>query len=165
MNRLHALATWLEPLRPALGHDPADWVVLDGFEHALAHELPARPAPAAERSSLLMRIRRELAAAGFADVCLPADVGGRGRPLALQTLMQFIAGYYDTDLRDATGPGHDRLIQTNATAAARAAWQPRMLAGELIGIAATERHGGSRLPSITTTARIAPGGAWRLTGH
>ncbi len=165
MNRLHALATWLEPLRPALGLDPADWVVLDGFEYALAHELPARPVPAAERSSLLMRVRRELAAAGFADVCLSADVGGRGRPLALQTLMQFIAGYYDTDLRDATGPGHGRLIQTNATAAARAAWQPRMLAGELIGIAATERHGGSRLPSITTTARIAPGGAWRVTGE
>lgn len=165
MNQLHALATWLEPLRPALGIDPADWVLLDGFEHALAEALPARPAASADRSALLMGVRRRLAAAGFADVCLPADVGGQGRPLAVQALMQFVAGYYDTDLRDATGPGHGRLIQTHGTAAARAAWQPRMGAGQLIGIAATERHGGSRLPLITTTARPAPNGTWRLTGE
>jgi alkylation response protein AidB-like acyl-CoA dehydrogenase len=79
--------------------------------------------------------------------------------------MQFIAGFYDTDLRDVAGPGHGRMIQTHGTAALRATWQPRLASGELVGIAATERHGGSRLPAITTTARCRPDGGWWLTGE
>jgi alkylation response protein AidB-like acyl-CoA dehydrogenase len=35
------------------------------------------------------------------------------------------------------------------------AWGRRLRAGELIGIAATERHGGSRIRENTTRARLA----------
>ncbi|MBR7833283.1 acyl-CoA dehydrogenase family protein [Actinospica durhamensis] len=166
MNNLGALPAWLAPLRPALpGLDPGDWDLLDEFEHALAAALPSAAPDAGRRPAQLLELRGALARAGFADVCLPPAHGGRGRGLAVQGLMQFIAGFYDTDLRDATGPGHGRMIQAHASPAARAVWQPRLASGELVGIAATERHGGSRLPAITTAARRRPGGGWWLTGE
>lgn len=166
MNILGALPAWLAALRPALpALGPQDWDLLDEFEHALAAALPCAAPGAERRPAQLLELRAALARAGFADVCRAPEHGGRGRGLAVQGLMQFIAGFYDTDLRDVAGPGHGRMIQTHGSTAARAAWAPRLLSGELVGIAATERHGGSRLPAITTAARRRPGGGWWLTGE
>ncbi|MFE9825562.1 acyl-CoA dehydrogenase family protein [Streptomyces sp. NPDC005791] len=38
-------------------------------------------------------------------------------------------------------------------------------AGDLVGIAATERHGGSPLQEIATQATERPGGGWLLNGE
>ncbi|MGW4784984.1 acyl-CoA dehydrogenase [Streptomyces sp. NPDC004230] len=79
-------------------------------------------------------------------------------------LAGFVCGWYDLDLRDTVGPGHGRMILRYALPALRERWAQRLKAGDLIGIAATERHGGSRLTEIT--ARLQPDGDnWRLTGE
>ena len=57
------------------------------------------------------------------------------------------------------------MILADAPDAAARAWRPRLDAGELVGIAATERHGGSRIQEITTRASLDRNGRWRLTGE
>jgi alkylation response protein AidB-like acyl-CoA dehydrogenase len=74
-----------------------------------------------------------------------------------QTLAQFLAGARDLDLRDCTGPGHGAMVLTHAPADTAHTWEQRLRAGELVGIAATERHGGSRIREITTQARLGRG--------
>ena len=77
-------------------------------------------------------------------MAVAARDGGGGHPVLVQTMMQFICGYYDIDLRDATGLGHGRLIAAYASTPVRDRWLPRLLAGALAGIAVTETHGGSQ---------------------
>ncbi|MDG4785083.1 hypothetical protein O7626_03910 [Micromonospora sp. WMMD1102] len=67
-----------------------------------------------------------------------------------QTLAQFCAGVHDLDLRDVTGPGHGAMILTDAAEATAETWRARLGRGDLVGIAATELHGGSRVQEITT---------------
>jgi alkylation response protein AidB-like acyl-CoA dehydrogenase len=112
------------------------------------------------RSERLLRVRTELARAGHLGVAVTACDGGCGRPSTVQTLMQFICGYHDVDLRDSTGLGHGRLIATRASAPVRDRWLPRLPAGEPAGIAITERSGGSRPHAITTV--VTPRRGWRL---
>jgi alkylation response protein AidB-like acyl-CoA dehydrogenase len=57
------------------------------------------------------------------------------------------------------------MVLTHAIAGTAQTWGRRLHAGELVGIAATERHGGSRIREITTRARLGRGGQWRLTGE
>jgi len=78
--------------------------------------------------------------------------------------MNFVCGYHDADLRDATGLGHGRLIAAHATRPGRDCWLPRLLAGDLAGIAITEPNGGSQVHAITATATTHRDGSWRLTG-
>jgi alkylation response protein AidB-like acyl-CoA dehydrogenase len=138
------------------------------FEEALAGQLTLHPVgPDVEprlRSQRLARIRRELAAAGHLALAVPACDGGVGCPPVVQTLMQFICGYHDADLRDATGLGHGRLITRHASVPARDRWLPRLLAGDLPGIAITESHGGSQVHATATAATPHRDGRWRLSG-
>jgi alkylation response protein AidB-like acyl-CoA dehydrogenase len=157
---MSALA-WLEPLRSSVPElDTAAWASLERFDAALDELCPAAPAPseAAAWSRWLLDLRHELAARGHRAPT------GRAGPL-WQTLAQFLAGARDLDLRDCTGPGHGAMVLTHAPAETASTWGPRLHAGELIGIAATERHGGSRIREITTQARLGRGGQWRLTGE
>ena len=78
--------------------------------------------------------------------------------------MQFICGYHDADLRDATGLGHGRLIALHGTAPVREQWLPRLIAGDVPGIAITEPIGGSQVHAITTVATTHHDGTWTLTG-
>ncbi len=48
--------------------------------------------------------------------------------------------------------------------AVRDRWLSRLAAGDLVGIAATERHGGSRIQEITTAA-LAADGRWLISGE
>jgi hypothetical protein len=41
-----------------------------------------------------------------------------------QTLAQFIAGFHDLDLREATGPGHGAMVLTDARPDTSAHWRP-----------------------------------------
>jgi alkylation response protein AidB-like acyl-CoA dehydrogenase len=116
------------------------------------------------RSQRLARIRRELAAGGFLGLAVPASDGGYGGLAVVQALLQFICGYHDADLRDVTGLGHGRLIAQHAAAPIRERWLPRLIAGDLPGIAITERHGGSQVHATTTIATAHPDGTWTVTG-
>ncbi|GGK79106.1 acyl-CoA dehydrogenase family protein [Mangrovihabitans endophyticus] len=157
---MNALA-WLEPLRSSVPELDTDaWAALERFDTALDEFHRASPVPedAAARSSWLLGLRHDLASAGH------RAPSGPGRPM-WQTLAQFLAGARDLDLRDCTGAGHGAMVLTHAPAAVASAWEQRLLAGDLIGIAATERRGGSRIREITTQARLSNGGQWRLTGE
>ncbi len=153
--------TWLEPLRSSVPElDDAAWRALTRLADTLGTLCGAAP-PATEhaaRSRWLLGLRRELAARGHHAPSGPAG------PL-WQTLTQFVAGFHDLDLRDATGPGHGAMVLTEGTAEARNHWGARLAAGELAGIAATERHGGSRIQEITTRASVRGDGTWRITGE
>jgi len=52
------------------------------------------------------------------------------------------------------------MILTDAGEATAETWRARLHRGELVGIAVTERHGGSRIQEITTRARLRGDGWW-----
>jgi alkylation response protein AidB-like acyl-CoA dehydrogenase len=138
------------------------------FEHTLSGLLATHPiGPGTDprvRSQRLLAIRRDLAGGGYLAWAVPSCHGGAGGPAVAQTLAQFICGYHDADLRDATGLGHGRLIARHATPQERGRWLPRLLAGDLPGIAITEPHGGSQVHATTTAATAHRDGTWTLTG-
>jgi alkylation response protein AidB-like acyl-CoA dehydrogenase len=153
--------TWLEPLRSSVPElDTAAWISLERFDATLDKLCSAAPAhrEGTAWSRWLLELRHELAARGHRAPTGPAG------PL-WQTLAQFLAGARDLDLRDCTGPGHGAMVLAHAPAATARRWDLRLRAGDLIGIAATERRGGSRIREITTRACLGRGGSWRLTGE
>jgi alkylation response protein AidB-like acyl-CoA dehydrogenase len=161
-----AVGRWLAPLAATLSVlDQCDWAWLHEFEANLrdlaAAELPgsAQAAPA-RRSPWLLNLRRQLA-----QRHPPAGDGDPVRDAVRQTLVQFVCGFYDLDLRDAYGPGHGAAILAAGTEPVRRRWAARLAAGELVGIAATERHGGSRVHEITTGARITASRRWAIAGE
>lgn len=96
---------------------------------------------------------------------LAEDVDTAFQTAMAQLLTQFVCGYRDIDLRDATGLGHGQLIARHAHPETRRQWVPRLRAGELAGIAVTEPHGGSRVAQTRTHAVPAPDGTWFVTGR
>ncbi|MEV5967936.1 acyl-CoA dehydrogenase family protein [Kribbella sp. NPDC051952] len=110
--------------------------------------------PGSERSQRLLCVRRHLVSRGFGD----------GSAL-WQLLAQFVCGYRDIDLRDATGLGHGRLIACHARPSTRRRWVPRLLIGELAGIAITEPHGGSRVIETRTSAVLSADGYLLVSGR
>ncbi|AOS61201.1 acyl-CoA dehydrogenase family protein [Actinoalloteichus hymeniacidonis] len=157
-----AIGRWLESLLPVL--DPArlvDWPRLSELAAALNETLVTHPLDAGltggvERSRRLHDIRRALAVRGHLNT--------GGHPPLFGVLTQFVCGYRDIDLRDATGLGHGQLIARHGSARARQHWIPRLLAGELAGIAVTEAHGGSRPAETRTAAVHGSDGTWLITG-
>lgn len=157
-----AALTWLDPLRQSL--DPTgqvDWSRLEDLTTALDAAAMAQPigadVPAGpERSNRLQAIRRDLASLGYIDTTQHPMFG---------MFAQFICGYQDIDLRDTIGLGHGRLIARHATLATRERWLPRLLAGDLAGIAITEPHGGSRPAETRVHAIRAPDGTWLVSGR
>jgi len=102
--------------------------------------------------------------AGYLALAVPAREGGHGRPPVVQVLLQFTSGYHDPDLRDSTGLGHGRLVAAHAAPQVRDRWLPRLLAGDVPGIAITEPHGGTQVHATATHAVPAAGGTWRVSG-
>jgi alkylation response protein AidB-like acyl-CoA dehydrogenase len=155
-----AALTWLEPLRSSVPElDTAAWDGLADLSRELARRIVAAPPNGGpRRSRWLLDLRRHLAGLGN-----HAPVGPAG--LLWQTLAQFCAGVHDLDLRDATGPGHGAMILADAVQLTAAAWQARLRRGDLVGIAATERHGGSRIHDITTRASPLRDSRWRVSGE
>jgi alkylation response protein AidB-like acyl-CoA dehydrogenase len=170
MNLLDPLGGWLIPLRPVLpGLTAADWTELERFDANLVGLIDDTVLRAGEdsaaRAARLLAIRRQLAGLGHTDVA--DEVGERELRYdgLLQGLRQFVCGFHDLDLRDATGAGHGRMILRHARPPTRESWAARLGRGDLVGIAATERHGGSRLQEITTSARPRPAGGWWISGE
>lgn len=151
---------WLEPLRCSVPElDTDSWDDLRRLSHELARRVAIAP-PTGDpgRSRWLLNLRRQLAEDGHRG---PAGATS----LVWQTLAQFCAGVHDLDLRDATGPGHGMMILRDAGEDAAEMWRSRLDRGDLVGIAATERHGGSRIQEITTNARLHRDGRWRVDGE
>jgi alkylation response protein AidB-like acyl-CoA dehydrogenase len=162
-------ACWLAPILPSMADvTELDVVRLGRFEETLRGLLPGRPTGAratrVQRSAWLASVRDTLAASGDLALAIPASDGGSGRPVTLQALLQFVCGYHDIDLRDSTGLGHGHLIARHGSAEARARWLPRLLSGDIAGIAVTEAHGGSQVHATATAAVARGDGSWVVTG-
>lgn len=163
MDILNCVNQWIDPLTPALP-DLADRHLkrLRHLEEDLAEVLTTLPTLAGgdrtERADRLLAVRIRLAERVRAAHD-PADTGA-GVTAVVQALTGFVCGFYDLDLRDAVGPGHGRMILRRGSDGVRHRWAMRLTGGDLVGIAATERHGGSRLQEITTRAVLMPGGWW-----
>ncbi|GAA1854709.1 acyl-CoA dehydrogenase [Myceligenerans crystallogenes] len=145
---------WLQALRPSLDLDldPNLWAGWQRLDAALDDVAVGDPGPGdpAARSRWLRRVRTQL-----------STHHGSG---LWQAGAQFLAGYRDLDLREATGTGHGQMILDHAPGPLARSWADRLARGALVGIAATEAHGGSRIQEITTTAHPLPGGLWRVSG-
>jgi alkylation response protein AidB-like acyl-CoA dehydrogenase len=152
--------TWLRPVRPIL--DPAgevDWDRLAAMETELDAVLAAHPVDlpdGEERSRRLQAVRRAMVDRGFLETTIHSLYG---------VLAQFVCGYRDVDLRDAVTLGHGRLITEYGRPAARDRWASRIAAGELVGMATTEPHGGSGTATARTRAVPGPGGTWLVSGR
>lgn len=169
MSAGNRAVSWLEPLLPAFpGLTARDAAALREFEEelgSLLNNYPVTPtADPGQRTRNLLEVRCALARSSHLALAVPASDGGHGHPATVQVLLQFICGYHDVNLRDSTGLGHGRLIATHATPQARDRWLPRLLSGEIPGIAVTEQHGGSQVYATATRATRAGGGTWRVTG-
>lgn len=159
---MSTMFTWLEPLRTSIPElDDLTWNRLHHLATDLADVVAGAPRTddQAARSQWLLHTRRWLAEHGHHAPTDPAVAA------VWQTLAQFCAGFQDLNLRDATGPGHGSMILHEAPPATADAWAARLNCGDLVGIAATERHGGSRIRDITTRARLAPAGQWWISGE
>lgn len=143
---------WLETLQPGLDVDSSLWAAWQRLDAALEDVVADDPGTSdpATRSRWLRRVRTRL-----------APHHGTG---LWQAGAQFLAGYRDLDLREATGTGHGQMILDHAPGPLAGHWGPQLAGGALVGIAATEAHGGSRIQEITTTARVMPGGRWQVHG-
>jgi alkylation response protein AidB-like acyl-CoA dehydrogenase len=158
---VNAALRWLEPLSTSIPDiDVSGWQSLRRLSEDLQQLVGSAPDPADKRAwtTWLMSLRRELASRGHR---VPAGSCAQ----AWQTLAQFTAGFLDLDLRDCTGAGHGSMVLAGAVPDTAAYWRKRLRCGELIGIAATERHGGSRIHEITTRACLHRTGRWLLTGE
>jgi alkylation response protein AidB-like acyl-CoA dehydrogenase len=152
---------WLDPLRSSVPEvDDDAWERLHNLANVLGRIYAAAPLSpdVVEWSQWLLGARRQLAAEGH---CAPDGPAGP----VWQTLAQFVAGFHDLDLRDVIGMGHAAMILAEGTAGTAAYWATRLATGDLVGIAATERHGGSRFQEITTRAAVRRDGLWWITGE
>lgn len=155
---MSAVARWIEPLKSAVPElVAADWtrlLALDSELDVLTVNSPGPAAAQADRSSWLLSVRRHLASRDYA------------RPTngLLQTLLQFVCGFHDVDLRDATGLGQGAMVG-RAIEPVRTMWTSRLARGDLVGIAATERHGGTRVQEIATRAFIVAEDRWEISGE
>ncbi|MER5362830.1 acyl-CoA dehydrogenase family protein [Streptomyces sp. NPDC002785] len=155
------VTTWIAPLQPALpGLGERELDELRTLETHLVQALTTHTGP--PTSTDLLALRRHLAALRKPDAV--PDLAPHALALT-DALTAFLCGFYDLDLRDTVGTGHGRMILRHACEPVRRHWAARLAAGDLVGIAATERHGGSRLQEITTQATEHPGGGWLLNGE
>jgi alkylation response protein AidB-like acyl-CoA dehydrogenase len=168
MREDHCVPRWLAPLRSAVPElTEQDWIHLAEFETAL-RDLLAHPAQwrsvEDDRGAALLAVRRLLAplVARHDDANHPHG-GGPGD--LRQAMRQVICGYYDLDQRDASGPGHGRMILRHGHAAIQQRWASRLRAGELAGIAMTEKVGGTQVHAITTALVPTVAGGWHLIGE
>lgn len=156
---------WITPLRPVLP-DLTDWHIarLARLEADLTEILAATPAAGVPASVRLLAVRRRLAERVRTNTNRSSGDTGETKAMA-EALAGFVCGFHDLDLRDAVGPGHGRMILGHGIEPVRRRWRARLTGGDLVGIAATERHGGSRLQEITTRASVRPGGGWWINGE
>ncbi|MDT3396702.1 acyl-CoA dehydrogenase family protein [Streptomyces sp. B1866] len=141
----------------------SEWEIVEAAERALADIVPTLSRDDSGVITDLKSVKKRLAERGLGGIDIPAEHGGRGASPLAQALVQFLCGYYDVDLRDSAHAGHGHLIVKHGSDRQRAEWVPVMLAGGLVGIAATEPRGGTNVRRPHTVVRRAPDGL-RITG-
>lgn len=151
--------TWLEPMRPMLATwvQPKDWQLILSFERSL-HEI------AQDKSRRQPLQAKSLLASEYGMLDVDRKFGGMGRSPLVQALVQFICGYHDLDYRDVAHVGHGRMIVQHGSQKQQRLWMPKLASGSLVGIAATEVHGGSKIQATKTTAKKS-GGKHLLCGE
>ncbi len=160
-----ALSNWLFPMRsifPDLVTDE-DFVLLERYDEDLTKVVAELPSSKTE--SDLLCFKASLAALGYGGIDVSSVLGGLGRSSLVQMLVQFVSGYHDLDFRDIAHIAHGRMILTDGSSEQQRCWLPRILKGDLIGIASTEKHGGTTLDSIKTKATNIGDGKWSLSGE
>jgi alkylation response protein AidB-like acyl-CoA dehydrogenase len=84
-------------------------------------------------------------------------MGGAGLSSREQLLVQALCGWHNADFRDIAHVGHGNLLLRHGSIQQRDVWAPRVLTGALVGIAATERQGGSNVRRARTAIRASGG--------
>ena len=168
MTTAECVRRWLRPLATVLpGLTNVDWQALENLDRTVARLVAAVPTGGdqTELAQWHLQVRRELAAHGYTTATVPESLGGGGRHRVVQALQQFVCGWHDLDLRDATGVGHGALILDGGNEQLRRRWAALLADGALVGIAATERHGGSRIQEIKMRAVAAGPSTWEISGE
>ena len=139
---------WFNAVRPMLSTwvEQKDWETLLQFEEALGKI-------DRERKHTLLQVKAMMASSGYGMVDVDHKLGGKGRSPLLQALMQFICGYHNLNYRDVAHVGHGRMILLHGSEKQKKVWLPKINSGSLVGIAATEEQGGSRVQNTRTIAR------------
>jgi alkylation response protein AidB-like acyl-CoA dehydrogenase len=107
------------------------------------------------------------AAAGYLGVAVPAEYGGGGAGMVeLAIVAEEIAAAGCPLLLIVVSPAiAATVIATSGTSEQKERWLPRFADGSVrMSFAITEPDAGSNSHRITTTARRAPEGGWRLSG-
>jgi len=128
-----------------------------------AHDEDASAPRGAEADATCRRLVRELGAAGYLRHCVPGGDAFDVRAIALlREVFAFHAGLADfAFVMQGLGSGPIALAGTEAQ---RAAWLPRVAAGEAIAaFALSEPDAGSDVAALSTTARR-DGDGWVLNG-
>ncbi|OGY54930.1 MAG: hypothetical protein A3A24_03325 [Candidatus Buchananbacteria bacterium RIFCSPLOWO2_01_FULL_46_12] len=151
--------TWLEPVKPMLVTwvQPKDWQLLSSFERSLSEI-------SHDKSKGQPLQAKSLLASEYGMVDVERKLGGLDRSPLVQALIQFICGYHDLDYRDVAHVGHGRMIILHGSQRQQKLWMPKLASGSLVGIAATEAHGGSKIQATKTIARK-NGGKHLLSGE
>lgn len=151
---------WLDPIKPMLAKwiEPKDWELLSNFEQSLTQIAQDKA------KNLPLQAKTLLASQGYGMIDVDSKLGGKGRSQLVQALVQFICGYHNMDYRDIANVGHGRMIALHGSDKQQKLWLPKMALGSLVGIAATEEHGGSRVQNTKTVAKR-NGRAHFLTGE
>lgn len=151
--------TWLKPMKSMLTTwvHPKDWQLLSSFERSL-YEI------ARDKSRSQPLQAKYLLASKYGMVDVERKLGGLNRSPLVQALIQFICGYHDSDYRDVAHVGHGKMIILHGLQRQQKLWIPKLASGSLVGIAATEAHGGSKIQAIKTTAKKA-GNKYLLNGE
>jgi alkylation response protein AidB-like acyl-CoA dehydrogenase len=156
----HSVHRWVRHLPDHLTITAPDWDLITALPDHLTMLARVNDAGAAR----LLRSKAALARLGYGALSLPLEEGGAGRPAIVQAVVQFVVGYFDVDNRDIAGVGHGRLIAKGSSPSQYDRWMPAVLDGALVGIAATEAHGGSQFRAIQATAIPVSDGVWALNG-
>lgn len=158
---------WLDIVKRCLRTrvSSADWDVAEQFRKDLETLLSGAYRDDNGVLTDVLGIKSKLADLGYGALDVSAETSGRGASASLQAVVQFIAGYHDLDLRDAAHVGHGRLILRHGHPDVVAEWAPRLAAGELVGIAATEEFGGTNVRSIATSGHQCADGSWLVSGR
>ena len=151
---------WFDAIKPMLAKwiEPKDWELLSNFEQSLNQisQDEAKNSP--------LQAKTLLASQGYGMMDVATQLGGKGRSPLFQALIQFLCGYHNLDYRDIAHVGHGKMIVLHGSEKQRKLWIPKINSGSLVGIAATEEQGGSRVQSTKTIAKRY-GKTYLLTGE
>jgi len=149
--------SWLEPGLWVFRSRELD--LLGEADRMLAEAVP----DARAGGEALLAAKRRLHAAGIGAATAPDEAGGGGHRFLVQVGIQFLAGYRDLNLRDAAHVGHGAILCSDPEW-----WGSReladVIAGALVGLAATEPADDPGVGAVATLARPV-GGGYEITGR